>query len=208
MKKLISRDWVYLNYKSTLPEDILSTKSVVLVSTPNKPGESIAEDWYPMAEEAHETFLEAGLDAVAYYFYDDVYAGTEARKAFAESWQQRGISYIVMLLKSEVNNKKGDVRYLLLATAFDGTQALITEGQPGWKASGKNLKSVTNKFNRAANRLEKKNLMPAPVVEHFTDVRMVNGNRIESYYTDLKLGKLAVPEFGFNESPGDRPADW
>jgi hypothetical protein len=125
---------VYLNYKSTLPEGILSAKSVVLVSTPNKPGESIAEDWYPMAEEAHQVLTEAGLDPVAYYFYDDVYAGTEARKAFAESWQKRGISYIVMLLKSEVNNKKGDVRYLLLATAFNGTQGPDDRG-PAWLES-------------------------------------------------------------------------
>ena len=185
---------VYLNYQSSLPEGILSSRSAVLVSSPNKPGESIAEDWYPMAEEAHDALTKAGLDPVAYYFYDDVYAGTEARRAFAESWQKRGISYIVMLLKSEVNNKKGDMRYLLLATSFNGTESLMTEGQPGWKASAKNLKAVTQRFSRAANKLEKKNLMPAAAPEHFTDVRMVNGNRIESYFTDLKLGKLAVPE--------------
>ena len=196
---------VYLNYQSSLPDGILSAKSVVLVSSPNKPGESIAEDWYPMAKEAHEVLTKAGLDPVAYYFYDDVYAGTEARRAFAESWQDRGISYIVMLLKSEVNNKKGDMRYLLLATSFNGTESLMTEGQPGWKASAKNLKSVTQRFSRAANKLEKQNLMPAAAPEHFTDVRMVNSNRIESYFTDLKLGKLAVPEFGLDESPGSRP---
>jgi hypothetical protein len=196
---------VYLNYKSSLPEGILSAKSVVLVSSPNKPGESIAEDWYPMAEEAHAELANAGLDPVAYYFYDDVYAGTEARRAFAESWQSRGISYIVMLLKSEVNNNKGDMRYLLLVTAFNGKEDLMTEGQPGWKASAKKLKAVTSRFVRAANKMEKQNLMPAPAPEHFTDVRMVNGNRIESYYTDLKLGKLAVPEFGLDETPGSRP---
>jgi hypothetical protein len=81
----------------------------------------------------------------------------------------------------------------------------MTEGQPGWKASAKNLKAVTQRFTRAANKLEKTNLMPAAVPEHFTDVRMVNGNRIETYYTDLKLGKLAVPKFAINESPGKRP---
>ena len=196
---------VYLNYQSSLPEGILATKSAVLVSTPNRPGESIAEDWYPMAEEVHAEFTSAGLDPVAYYFYDDVYAGKEATRAFAESWKQRGIEHIVMLLKSEVNNKKGDVRYLLMATAFNGNEDLMTEGQPAWKASGKKLKSLNQKFTRAANKMEKKNLMPAPAPEHFTDVRMVNGNRIESYYTDLKLGKLAVPQFGIDESPGDRP---
>jgi hypothetical protein len=84
-------------------------------------------------------------------------------------------------------------------------RGLMTEGQPGWKASNKKLKAVTQKFSRAANRIEKTNLMPAPTPEHFTDVRMVDGNRIESYYTDLKLGKLAVPEFGINETPGSRP---
>lgn len=196
---------VYLNYRPTLPEGILAAKSVVLVSSPNKPGESIAEDWHPMAEEVHPVLTKAGLDPVAYYFYDDVYAGTESRIAFAQSWVKRGISYIVILIKSEVNNKKGDMRYVLLATAFNGDGTLMTEGQPGWKASSKNLKNVTQKFTRAANKIDKVNLMPAANPEYFTDVRMIMANRIESYYTDLKLGKLAVPEFGIAESPGKRP---
>jgi len=196
---------VYLNYMGSLPEGILSTKSVVLVSTPNKPGESIAEDWHPLAEEVHPVLIKAGLDPVAYYFYDDVYSGPEARRAFAESWQKRGIGYIVMLLKSEVNNKKGDIRYVLLTSAFNGSADLMTEGQAAWKSSAKNLKSVTNRFSRAANRIEKQNLMPAPVPEYFTDVRILTANRIESYYTDLKLGKLAVPKFGGSDTPGQRP---
>lgn len=196
---------VYLNYKSTLPHGILTDKSVVLVSSPNKPGESIVEDWHPLAEETHAALIKAGLDPVAYYFYDDVYSGVEARAAFAKSWQDRGIGYIVILIKSEVNNKKGDMRYVLLATAFNGFGTLMTEGQPGWKASGKNLKSVTQKITRAANKMEKGNLMPPDAPEYFTDVRMITANRIESYYTDLKLGKLAVPEFGISESPGKRP---
>ena len=53
---------VFLNYKNTLPDGILAGKSVVLVSSPNKPGESIAEDWHPMAEEAHPILTKAGLD--------------------------------------------------------------------------------------------------------------------------------------------------
>lgn len=196
---------VYLNYKPTLPDGILNTKSVVLVSSPNREGESIPEDWHPMAEEAHTVLAKAGLDAVAYYFYDDVYSGTEARAAFAASWQRRGIGYIVMLLKSEINNKKGDMRYVLLATGFNGNHTLMTEGQPAWKSSSKNLKNVLQKFSRSANRMESSNLLVNDVPEYFTDVRMITKQRIESYYTDLKLGKLAVPKFADTETPGKRP---
>ena len=70
---------VVLNYKNNLPEKMLTTKTVVLVSSPNREGESIAEDWHPLAEQAHPVLADAGIDPVAYYFYDDVYSGIEAR---------------------------------------------------------------------------------------------------------------------------------
>jgi len=95
--------------------------------------------------------------------------------------------------------------YLLLATSFNGEASLMTEGQPAWKSSGKNLKNVLQKYTRASNKVESANLMPAPVPEYFQDVRMIEGNRIETYFTDLALGKLAVPQFGTNDEPGKRP---
>ena len=75
---------VFLNYQGNLPDNILSSKSVVLVTAPNKEGESIVEDWHPLVEQAHPVFSEAGLDAMAYYFYDDIYSGIEVREAFAK----------------------------------------------------------------------------------------------------------------------------
>jgi hypothetical protein len=196
---------IFLNYQNVLPEGVLATKSVVLVSTPNREGESIPEDWHPLAEEAHGIFAEAGLDPVAYYFYDDVYSGKESRAAFAASWAKRGISNIVLLLKSEVNNNSNNVRYLLLITAFNGEATLMDEGQPAWKSNGKNLKSVMSKFTRNANRIESTNLLISDVPEYFNDVSMITGNRIQSYFTDLRIGKLAVPKFGTSELPGKRP---
>jgi hypothetical protein len=196
---------VFLKYQSALPEKMLSSKTVVLVSSPNREGESIAEDWHPLAEQAHKVFTKSGLDPVAYYFYDDVYSGKEVREAFAESWKKREIGHLVLILKSEVNNKKGKMRYLLLATPFNGEASLMTEGQPAWKTDSKDYKKALEKFAKAANKQTSTNLLVAEVPEYFNDVKLIKGQRVESYFTDLKLGKLAVPKFADTNLPGKRP---
>ena len=196
---------VFLKYQSGLPKDILSTKTVVMLSSPNREGESIPEDWRPMAEQAHPVLTAAGMDPVAYYFYDDVYSGNEVRAAFAQSWKKRGISNILLIIKSPLNNNKKNVRYLLLATPFNGEASLMTEGQPAWKNNGKDFKKVLGKFTRVASRQSSTNLLVAKVPEYFTDVKLIKGQRVESYYTDLKLGKMAVPKFATSNLPGKRP---
>ena len=196
---------VFLKYQSSLPDKILSTKTVVLVSSPNREGESIPEDWQPLAEQAHPVLAEAGIDPVAYYFYDDVYSGKETRAAFAESWKKRGIAHILLIVKSELNSNKKNIRYLLLATAFNGDPSLMTEGQQAWKSNGKNFKKVLEKLSRAAYKQTSTNLLVSEVPEYFNDVKIIKGQRVESYYTDLKLGKLAVPKFATSNLPGKRP---
>ena len=73
---------VFLDYGGDLPADLLSSKSVVLVGTPAKAGESIREDWKPLVEEAHPDFHSAGVDAVGYYFYEATFL-TTFNSAFA-----------------------------------------------------------------------------------------------------------------------------
>ena len=196
---------VFLKYQSSLPDKMLSTKTVVLVSSPNREGESIPEDWHPLADQAHAVLTKASMDPVAYYFYDDVYSGKEARAAFAEAWKKRGVKNILLIIKSKVNNNKKNVRFLLLATTFNGESSLMNEGQPAWKNNGKDFKKVLDKFKRVANKQTGTNLLVASVPEYFNDAKLIKGQRVESYYTDLKLGKLAVPRFATTNLPGKRP---
>lgn len=196
---------VFIKYQRDLPDNILSTKSVVLVTAPNKEGESIVEDWHPLAEQAQPEFAKAGLDAVAYYFYDDVYSGKEVRKAYAASWKKRGIGHIVLIIKSELNNNRKNIRYMILTTAFNGESTLMTEGQPGWKATGKDFKKVLGKFIRDAKKQESNNLLINDSPEYFHDVKLITNLRAETYYTDLRTGKLAVPRFAGTNLPGKRP---
>jgi hypothetical protein len=195
---------VILNYKTGLPAEMLTTKTVVLVSSPNLEGQSIAEDWHPLAEDAHPVLSDAGIDPVAYYSYDDVYSGIEARAAFAASWKKRGVRHIFLIIKSPINSNKKNVRYLLLATTFNGETSLMTEGQSAWKGNSKDFKKVLSKISRTANKQTSTNLLIAKVPEYFNDVKLINGQRVESYYTDLKLGKLAVPKFATSNLPGKR----
>lgn len=87
----------FLDYNNQLPDNLLSTKSVVFVDVPVRPGTSLRGDWQGLAKEAHQTFKEAGVDAVAYYNLGDVEANSDASAKLAEVLQKRQIENIIIL---------------------------------------------------------------------------------------------------------------
>jgi hypothetical protein len=197
---------VFLDYQNDLPADLLGSKAIVLVGTPAKANESIREDWQPLVEQAHPEFNKAGIDAVAYYFYEDVIAGPDSRKAFAASWQKREIKYVIVLSKVQVSiKKKPSIRYVVMVTAFNKNSSIMSNGQTAWKAQGKDLGKVLDKVTKAAARLDKKTLLTNATPEYFYDVKMIRGQRVKSYFTDLDFGKLAVPSFQIAEIPASKP---
>ena len=197
---------VFLDYGGDLPADLLSSKSVVLVGTPAKAGESIREDWKPLVEEAHPDFHSAGVDAVGYYFYEDVIAGPDSRRSFSETWVKRGIRYVIVLSKVEVSvGKKPSIRYVVMVTAFNQNSSIMSNGQQAWKSQGKNLGKVLDKFTKSAARLNNKTLLTNGSPEYFYDVKLIKGQRVLSYFTDLDFGKLAVPNFAIAEIPAKKP---
>lgn len=197
---------VFLDYGNGLPADLLSSKSVVLVGTPAKAGESIREDWKPLVEEAHPEFNAAGIDAVAYYFYEDVIAGPDSRRAFSQSWVRRGIKYVIVLSKVEVSlGKKPSIRYVVMITPFNQLSTIMSNGQKAWKSQGKDLGKVLDKVTKSAARLDSKTLLTNGSPEYFYDVNLIKGQRVQSYFTDLDFGKMAVPNFAIAEIPANKP---
>ena len=122
-----------------------------------------------------------------------------------KSWSRRGVKNIVLLIKAEVNGNPNKIRHLLMATPFNGESSLMTEGQAAWKATAKDFKKVLTRFTRDAKKQESNNLLVNDTPEFFNDVKIITSQRAETYYTDLKSGKLAVPKFGGNNLPGKKP---
>lgn len=197
---------VFLDYQSNMPDDFLGEKTVVLVGTPPIPGQSIRQDYKEMVAEAHIEFYRAGIDAVGYYNYEDVIAGPESRRAFSEAWKKREIKYIMVLSKVNVTLKnKPSERYVIMATKFNEQPSLMSDGQVAWKAQGKNLDAALKKMSRDAARIGGKTVLTNIDPEYFYDVPMVRGQHVETYFTDLDFGKMAVPKFEIVEIPANHP---
>ncbi len=198
---------VFLNYTGALPKTIRSGKTIVLVNTtkliPEQTFGKIAE---PIINEAHAVFTKAGIDVVGYYSTKQVFAGKDSQYGFSEAWKKREIKNILFISKVVYKKKKKEVtRFVLLATTFDGKPSIISNGQTGWKSQGKDFEKVLARINTAANKYTRQNLLVNEQPEYFNDVKMVWGEHVEGYLTDLDFGKLAVPIFKTVEIPSPKP---
>lgn len=198
---------VFLNYSGDLPETIRSGKTVVLVNTTQVlPDQQFGKSAEPMINEAHKVFTDAGIDVVGYYSSREVMAGRDSQYGFSEAWKKREIENIILITKADFQQKKKEVtRYVILATTFNGKPSLFTNGQLAWKVQNKDYSKALDKLAGAANKYEKKNLLINEQPEYFDDVKMVWGEHVEGYLTDLDFGKLAVPKFEIIDIPNPKP---
>ncbi len=198
---------VFLNYTGSLPETIRNGKTVVLVNTTK----ILAEQTFnktaePLIEEAQKVFSKAGIDVVGYYSLKQVFAGKDSQYGFSEAWKKREIKNIIVLSRVVYQKKNKEVtRYVILASAFNGKPSLYSNGQVGWKAQGKDFDKVLSKVASAANKFDRENLLINESPEFFDDVKMVWGEHVEGYLTDLDFGKLAVPTFKNVVIPSPKP---
>lgn len=198
---------VFLNYTGVLPKTIRSGKTIVLVNTTKVlPQQTFNKTAEPLIDEAHAVFTKAGIDVVGYYSLKQVFAGKDSQYGFSEAWKKREIKNILIISRVVYQKKKKEVtRYVLLATTFNGKPSMFSNGQVGWKSQGKDFDKVLNRVATAANKYERKNLLINEQPEYFDDVKMVWGEHVEGYLTDLDFGKLAVPIFKTVEIPTPKP---
>lgn len=198
----------FLDYGNDMPEGLFSGKTAVLVTTLPKEGTSLRSDWKGMAKEAHPTFKEAGIDAVGYYYMEDVMAGKESTRAYSEQFKKREIKYL-LLLNEVMLDIKGRLkkRYAVVITPFNEEADLMNNGQKAWKAQGNSLSRVLKKVEKEARRSsdKKENLLIIDVPEFFEPFNIIQGKRYEAYPVNLKVDKLAVPKLEEHNIPQDRP---
>lgn len=180
-----------LQYGPELPKEILQQKSVVLVKVPPKSTRPyIRGGWKKLAEQAQPGFKKAGIDAVAYYYIEDIYSGKESYMAFMEEFDKRDLKNIVFLIQENGINK------IVLVKANSKAQ-LIKAGQEAWKTENSDLaKALDNLYKAAANSSQKtENLLILEVPEFGEMVKPITGRRGEYYDLNFSSEKLAVPTF-------------
>ncbi|MBX2961216.1 MAG: hypothetical protein KF687_01815 [Cyclobacteriaceae bacterium] len=163
-----------------LPEKILSSRSAVLYS-PELTRKEI--------DEIHASLARTGIDAVAYFELDRVFAGRDVQLAFSEYFSTREISNFVVFQKSST--------YKIIVTPYNGGTNLIEPEQSAWMTEDAYLKEALRLlYSNALNAYRKQNLLISEVAETRLSVNVITGRRTEAFATDLKVDRLAVQKFG------------
>lgn len=166
---------------SPLPEKILSARSVVLYSPTLTPKE---------LADVHASLSRTGIDAVAYFETDKVFAGPDVIQAFSQYFPSREIECIVII-------RKGESRYSILVTSYKGSKNLIDADQPAWIAEDRSLNEALRVlYSTALNTYKRQNMLIGDVPETDLSINVIVGRRTEAFTTDLKVDKLAVQKFG------------
>lgn len=198
----------FLDYGTKVPEELLSSKSVVLLQVPPKEGTSIRGDYNTLANEGHEVFKKTGIDPVAYFLMEDVLSSRDASIAFAEEMKAREVKYLIILSDIFVKIKgKISERFVLLITPFNGNPDLMDNGQAAWKDQNKKLEKVLDNIYKDASKqdITRTNHLVTDTPEFYFDLPVIKGKRLESYISNLKNDKLAIARFEVPVIPDNRP---
>ena len=180
----------FLDYNFQLPEDFLSSKAVVFVTVPDKASSTERGDWKSFSEVAHQKFRKMGIDAMGYYYQEDVNAGRDATITFAKSLQKRNVKNIIYL--SQVADQ-----FIIVITPFNGKASFVDDNQKAWKTQATDLRQVFKTLGNEVykSKQPKTNFLITDLPEFFTDVDMLYGRRFGVNCRDLKVDKLGIPMF-------------
>jgi len=183
-----------LNLSGDLSDNLLSSRSIVLVDVPNGQSGKSRGDWKGFAADAHGQLKQIGVDAVAYYNINDFYAGADATKNYLSSINPRGIKNILILRKKrEILGEEVEL-VIIEKKSEDG---LFIPNQNAYRIQRNALGEIMLQLGRDIyqKNLTNENFMILDQPEFFDDTDVVKGRRYETFNRDLKIGKLAVPAF-------------
>ena len=164
-----------------LPDKILSTRSVVLYSS------NLSEK---EVSDIHESLSRTGIDAVAYFEIDKVFAGADVELAFSNYFPSREIVCVVIV-------QKGKEAYKVLVSTLNNNKNLIDDDQPAWSTEDKSLNEALRVlYSTALNTYKRQNMLIGDAPETDLVINVISGRRTEAFASDLKIDKLAVQKFG------------
>ncbi len=189
-----------LNTRNELPPDLLSSRTAVYIQVPDKKGDHpVRGDWKKFAQSVHEGFRKIGIDAVAYYNFDDLNAGLDAEAGFINPLDNRQIENLIFL-----NEKETILGNEIILTITERTEGgLLQLNQPAYRLQRNTIGEIIAQLGRDiyADKLVNSNFLILDKPEFFTDTDVVKGRRNESFNRDLKISKLAVPLFSTFKFP-------
>lgn len=177
---------------NVVPKDLQISKTIVVISIDD--GSQLRGDWKALAEEAHPYIKKLSIDAVLYFYIDDLIAGYDVQKAIADQMARRDIKNIFMLSRDKI---KGRDQYLGVLTTFDKEPSFISNNQVAWKSQTSDLEILFRNLARSIDNADLilENLLIIDSPEYYRGSDMIRGKRFEIFNTDLRIDKMAIPKF-------------
>ncbi|HCW07163.1 MAG TPA: hypothetical protein DGG95_07350 [Cytophagales bacterium] len=177
-----------LNYGLSLPQGILSQRSVVLYEYAFTQTE---------LQQVQKYFQQAGIDAVGYFDVDYVLSGADPSRIYSNYFSKRVIKYLILL-------QKIDGLYQIIFTEYNGTKTFADKEHVSWKQSNASLAELLRTVYRFAVSSEKKaNFLISDLPETGISLNFFLGKRDEKFSMDIRTSKVAIPRFG-NEADDEQ----
>ncbi len=188
------------NYTSKTPKGLLTDRSVVFVNV-DEENES-RTNWKKIGTKTQPAFARMGIDVVGYFNVQDVFAGLETQRAFADFLLKRNINNILLI-------EKTGPQYTLKMAHFNEKPNFLDQGQKAWKTQGSGLDDILANLRIAvgASGMKRENFLVTNTPEFFEDINLFKRGRYEEYNRDLKLDKLAIPIFSQISIPNNASED-
>lgn len=168
-----------------VPTDLLAKRTCVFYASDMK---------VEQLEKIQKSFQNSGIDAVAYFKTELVFAGREVTQKVTEFLNKREISFIALISRSS----KG---FSFLITPFNGNSTIVDEGQKAWAINYPDLnEALLIIYRTAINNQPNKNLLINSYPETNFPISVIDGRRSDFFAIDLKVDHLAVPWFQNAES--------
>jgi len=196
-----------IHFGTEFPPELLSSRSAVFVQVP--PRLTVfnqRREWKPIAEYAHGAFRALDIDAIAYYYLDDLQAGYEAAKIYADYLRQREVKNVIFLTAVKLpRDGSTKIHYSVTILPFNGRSSLVDQEQVAWFNQDIILEEVLRELRRDIlnSDLPRSNNLIPEFPEFFSTANIIEGNRFEIYNSDLKIDKLGVPLFQKIKKPSD-----
>lgn len=178
---------------NTVPKELLLSKSIVVISMFDNERD-IRGDWKTLAEEAHFYVKKLGIDAVLYFYIDDLIAGYDLQRSISQQLIKRDIKNVFMLSKDKVNGRD---QFIGVLTQFDSKPSFVSNNQMAWKSQTSDLEILFRNLARSIDNtdLTLENLLIIDSPEYYRGVDIIRGKRFENFNTDLRIDQIAIPKF-------------
>lgn len=176
----------FFSKSDQLPKDLLSKRAVVFINVNEL-------QWDKEAEIIHKSFIQSGIDAVAYYALSDILSGYDATNAFYADITRRSIENMVIVHQE-------DAFYEIYLTKIPEEGGFFQEGMQAYHMQAADLKLLGAKLNTAIEKssLRRENFLIIDIPETFKRTNVIKSRRVENFNPDLRIDKLAVPRFEKN----------